>query len=490
MLIDTNSLEFIEKSLTRAEAKKVHKDLPEGGQWRTMNGHHVYIVNGKIVAGAVSGVTKAKKMTKATMAEHQAKLDAKGKKTNAKKPSKPTAKATKPAKPKSGASAKGQGSKKATAGKTAPAAKKSPVKPSKKEKAQKEVKAAMDSMLPAKKEPPKAKTDTNKRMEDLLRAKAGTANDVLSWLESLPFNAKKYVKSATGNDVGLTRELFEKYKSTYKKPVKTYEAPEGHIDVYHGTKLPNLQSILDNGFEPNGSEDDFGDAAYFKSPSFDKLDHEDEKARQEDREKRGFTITEAMKQMMRGNDTARIVRGFSMGKEPAVIHATIPKEHVLDCTKGRPKELDDLIDAFDKAKAGSARIALLFKHLLGEDMTASEAGAAYQNRKPELEKAWGGKFFPSKISPYEVYAKKNGIKAIVDKLKYYDEEGWQLGVYDPSIIKIHSHGKGIRWNDETQMPELLKALMKQGKLPYCMLHHIMGTRRLHLFIGASGGKKA
>jgi hypothetical protein len=457
-----------------------------------MNGHHVYIVNGKIVAGAVSGVTKAKKMTKATMAEHQAKLDAKGKKTSAKKPSKPTTKATKPAKPKSGASAKGQGSKKATAGKTTPAAKKSPVKPSKAPKAvkaQKEVKAAMDSMIPAKKEPPKAKTDTNKRMEDLLRTKAGIANDVLSWLESLPFNAKKYVKSTTGGDVGLTRELFEKYKSTYKKPVKTYKTPEGHIEVYHGTKLPNLQSILDNGFEPNGSEDDFGDAAYFKSPAFDKLDHEDEKARQEDREKRGFTISEAMKQQ-RGNDTARIVRGFSTGKEPAVIHATIPKEHVLDCTNGRPKELDDLIDAFDKVKGGSARIALLFKHLLGEDMTASEAGDAYQKRKPELEKAWGGRFIPSKISPYEVYAKKNGVKAIVDKLKYYDDEGWQLGVYDPSIIKIHSHGKGIRWNEETQMPELLKALMKQGKLPYCMLHHIMGTRRLHLFIGASGGKKA
>lgn len=62
----------LEKSLTRTDAKKVHKDLPPGGQWRTMSGHHVYIKDGKVLAGAVPSVKGAKKATKAQLVEHQA----------------------------------------------------------------------------------------------------------------------------------------------------------------------------------------------------------------------------------------------------------------------------------------------------------------------------------------------------------------------------------------------------------------------------------
>jgi hypothetical protein len=65
----------LQKSITRAEAKNLHKDLPPGGVWRTMHGHHIYIKDGKVLAGAVPGVTKTRKATKAELKEHQAAVD-------------------------------------------------------------------------------------------------------------------------------------------------------------------------------------------------------------------------------------------------------------------------------------------------------------------------------------------------------------------------------------------------------------------------------
>lgn len=84
----------LEKSITRTQAKAVHKDLPPNGVWRTIRGHHVYIVNGKIVAGSLHVDGKAKKATKAHIKEFQAHIDkeAKGADKNA-KAKKPTKKA-------------------------------------------------------------------------------------------------------------------------------------------------------------------------------------------------------------------------------------------------------------------------------------------------------------------------------------------------------------------------------------------------------------
>jgi hypothetical protein len=67
------------KSITRDQAKKVHGKLPDGGEWKTVKGHHVYIVKGKIVAGAWGGAKgdKPQKSTKAHIAELQAHLDKK-----------------------------------------------------------------------------------------------------------------------------------------------------------------------------------------------------------------------------------------------------------------------------------------------------------------------------------------------------------------------------------------------------------------------------
>lgn len=119
MIIDLNDYDLV-KAISRKDAKGVHKELPPGGVWRTMNGHHIYIKDGKVLAGAIPGVTKAKKASKAHLAEHQANIDkeakGKGTKTDGKKiPSKPK-KTTKGARP-------GTNDKPATTGKSKPTAK-------------------------------------------------------------------------------------------------------------------------------------------------------------------------------------------------------------------------------------------------------------------------------------------------------------------------------------------------------------------------------
>lgn len=64
--------EPLAKAIKRSEAKKLHGDLPEGGVWRTIRGHHVYIKNGKIIAGAFAGTDlKPKKTPKKQLKELQ-----------------------------------------------------------------------------------------------------------------------------------------------------------------------------------------------------------------------------------------------------------------------------------------------------------------------------------------------------------------------------------------------------------------------------------
>jgi len=87
MLLKADSLQIVnlQKSITRAQAKAVHKDLPPGGVWRTIRGNHVYIVNGQIVAGAGVGKSgKPIKLTKQQLAEHQSELDKEAKKSKKK----------------------------------------------------------------------------------------------------------------------------------------------------------------------------------------------------------------------------------------------------------------------------------------------------------------------------------------------------------------------------------------------------------------------
>lgn len=103
MILNGSKLEIINKSLstpkgkiTRKQAESIHKDLPEGGMWRTIMGHHVYILNHKVIAGSIPGMrTLAKKATKKHLDMYQAHIDkenGKGAKKNGstKKPAKAT----------------------------------------------------------------------------------------------------------------------------------------------------------------------------------------------------------------------------------------------------------------------------------------------------------------------------------------------------------------------------------------------------------------
>lgn len=79
-------IDQLNKAMTKTDAKKVHKDLPPGGVWRTMNGHHIYVKGGKVLAGAVPAVKGgAKRATKAQLAVHQDNLDKQAAATKAKK---------------------------------------------------------------------------------------------------------------------------------------------------------------------------------------------------------------------------------------------------------------------------------------------------------------------------------------------------------------------------------------------------------------------
>jgi GNAT superfamily N-acetyltransferase len=140
------------KGITRTQAKGVHKDLPPGGEWRTMGGHHIYILNGKVLAGAIPGVTGAKKATKAHVAEHQANID---KEAKAKKPAPKKPAPKKPAPKKATPKAKAEPAKKTAVKPKVEPAKKTAVKP----KVEPKLVVAKDKKAQSKADTAKAKAD-------------------------------------------------------------------------------------------------------------------------------------------------------------------------------------------------------------------------------------------------------------------------------------------------------------------------------------------
>lgn len=216
-----------------------------------------------------------------------------------------------------------------------------------------------------------------------------------------------------------------------KKGPKPKAASEEKITLFHGTALINADTIQKSGFKAQRSGNgDMGKCAYFKSPAWDHTEDEHGKSAR--------TVNYF------ANDSVE-QKGYST---PAVIHATIDKKHLLDCSKGRPQELQDMIDA------------------------------TRRNGDKRATPRWD-----RNSSPYEAYAKKHGIKAIIDKLDTaWDEEGWQIGVYDPKIIKVMDVGKGLK--GEGAKAELMKALTSGA--PYCLLHHEFDSAgNLVLHIGAT-----
>jgi hypothetical protein len=202
---------------------------------------------------------------------------------------------------------------------------------------------------------------------------------------------------------------------------------EGKLTIFHGTALVNADKIKEKGFKAQWSGNgDLGKCAYFKSPAWDKHETDD------------FGSSE--------NVVNRFAEGIKEEQDGCVIKAQIDAKHVLDCSKGRPQELQDMIDAL-KPKGARGKAT------------------------PKWDK---------KSSPYEAYAKKHGIKVIVDKLDTgWEDEGYQIGVYDPKIIQILEVGKSLKGG------ELQKALAT-GELPYCLLHHEFDKDgNLILHIGAT-----
>lgn len=213
--------EVLNKALTRADAKKVHKDLPEGGQWRTMNGHHIYVLNGKVLAGAVPAVKGAKKATKAQLAEHQANVDKEAKAAKKKAPAtKKTAKAApKATDKKKKAEAEAAKSRKAIdelAGQNAKANAK--VKKKTVEEARAESKKATDEALKnPNKKPKQGKAATKKDLDEVVKENAK--------------RPKSTAKEATKAD--LDKLAAESKKKPAAKPVTKED-----LDEMFGTSEP------------------------------------------------------------------------------------------------------------------------------------------------------------------------------------------------------------------------------------------------------------
>ncbi len=277
-------------------------------------------------------------------------------------------------------------------------------------------------------------------------------------------------------------------------------APTMDVDgliIYHGTKLRHIESILSAGFDVNGTDDDFGNAVYFKSPDFDKHDHHDFATWRDKRLAEGKSVPDHYLER-RGEDTTSIVNDFAGWSEShkkrgvtydgAVIEAVIDRTHVLDCTDGRPAELEAMIHDYGKVRDSVGRIQLAFKHVLGEplpeEMPLGQIEEAYRKRKADFDAAWGGMFIATNTSPYEVYAKKHKVGAIVDKLNHYSDEGWQIGIYDPSLIRVTQHGRRMDFEDGGA--KLIKALLQgaEHNRAYCLVHHELTDAGLVLHIGA------
>ena len=531
------------KAITKAQAKAKHPKLPEGGVWRTIKGQHVYIKDGKVLAGAGVGKTgKPIKLTKQHLAEHQAHVDKK-----AKAPAKKTAKPKKATAPK------------ATAPKKAPK------------------KTTVPKATAPKKAPPKPKTTTSEHagkyhvqmkhgqtgkthFEPVLDAKRAdfkdTKHEFFYHKNKMPSGkyehriseAQSGMLVARGQSKAIVMQIAQEritkheakigdmvqlaikdsgkspYYDTPPKPKtapkktapkttapKTQKPPTAKapakkappkktapkappkpkasdfIEVYHGTGLPRVAGILEKGFRMNGDSTDFGRASYFKSPVYDPNDDADHLAWYKDRQARGHQM-EPIEEYT-GRDTASLVNFFAdmSSKGTAVIHARIPKAHVLDCSNGRPPALEKLIDDLGKNAQGDYHfLEVMGQHLLKRTPSEDELyGDQKETYRKELKKAWGRDVDTRKVSPYELYAKANGYKVVVDKLKDFTEEGWQIGVYDPKIIEILGHGKSMQRTKKGV--ELLKALMKsiqQHALPYCLIHTEMKDGYLHLYVGA------
>lgn len=274
---------------------------------------------------------------------------------------------------------------------------------------------------------------------------------------------------------------------------------EEHVPVFHGTKLVHAEKIKQEGFKlvPNTSEGgDMGTCVYFKSPKFDLYEREGK------------------------SDTVAVVNHFAKHMHrskgaPAVIHCRIPKSKLLDLTKGRPAELEKLLNQQDHVLNDRhldtpeefKRIA--YAYLTGQEWENVPKYIGLEDMLKAIDQLKTDKLFKDRlhediryqyerarsfdISAYELYCCKHGIPAVVDKLDWFPREGWQIGVYNPSLIEIVDIGKELG-RDENGRVKLVKSWLrnilksvnkKKAKgLPYALLHVQPKGNYLHFFVGA------
>ena len=514
-LIVTKIRERLQKAIPGG-AVGLHKDLPEGGEWKTVSGHHIYIIDGKIVAGAVPGMTKDfKKMPKAKIKEYQDMHDGLAKMFNGDQEAayggKPKAKAVGPAfKPPMANKTKFH--MKLYDGGYAPVEHAVKVEiPGHPEISTfihkdengysvSEAKAGLQVSSGGHKTPQEAvdaaKTNFDKygsakihELIDQAVSKNGLTpkydvhpdgsiydheEDPFTWHgQELKDNKMKDAKAAP-----KTKPVEPKQKEDPSNEPEDWDdeyedADTGEeIKVFHGTGVGSKNAILKDGFKVSrGLASDLGPCAYFKSPVFDQNEpkHKD-------------------------RDTAKVVAQFSCG---AVVKAFIPKKHLLDCTKGRPSELDELIQKITHYADPYLKLQKGIKYMTGKKPKDAEDAKKMYDALPD-DKKWGNQqdrddgnyhSIGQRTTPYELYCKKHGFKAVVDHLAEYSFEGWQIGVYDPSIIRVHDSGTKLqRSNGKLQLAKSMKTRKKGKSLPYCLIHHEITDEGLTMHVGVYNDK--
>lgn len=529
------------KSITRAQAKAKHPKLPEGGIWRTIKGHHVYIKDGKVLAGAGVGKTgKPIKLTKQHLDTHQEHVDkeATKKKAPPKKatPKKQSTKTSATVNKKKTAVSKPV-NKKTTTAKTTPkkttttakkAAPKKPTPSSHYHIAQRNIKTSKHEYAPVEgavhapvkskheffyhkeKSPSGKKTEhrISEATSGLLIARGTNKKQAHEYAQNIidKFGDDKIAQKIAEHhkEIGVSPYAVGSHSSIKKAPKRKKSnssvVKEPPLVLYHGTKLPVLSHVMEKGFSKNGHADDFGYAAYFKSPAYDHLDKNDHEKKIREMEKKGAKVDESFRNLP-GPDTKDVIEFFAFNKEPLVIEAAMPREHVLDCTNGRPQELQDIMDGYDAKVTGNyesreTRIKYItLKHLLGlnlkpqSEQPVADIHNLFEEHRTAITEKLGREIQRVSISPYEIYAAKHDIAAIVDKLPKYEFEGWQVGVYKTELLQVTNHGKKITY-DKQGLPKLVKALLlkamqeaAKNSNAYTLMGHKIDDNHLTLHVG-------
>lgn len=511
--------------------KSTTEDLPPGGEWRTLKGgHRIYIYDGKIIAGQVPGLgNKSKKMSKPSMESHQKKLDLHRSGAAYEKASHEViTKAPKTPKPKEPAANKTPFHYTTANGfEQAKNAKKVDIHPElatfihKNKFGQyavteatsgKAISSASDmpeeAIEEAKENVKKHGIDKIKNLISQFITNTGLSPKYAAASDGSVYDHTKDKNVYSGNESELNDKPTKPSKAKKAAPTPSpaddedneydddYNSQKGQKDrdqfiyadedveddynvaVFHGTDVAGRKGILKNGFRIRGLDDDLGTCAYFKSPKFDS------------------------QELRQDRKTHDIVKEFSGG---VILRCKIPKAKLLDCSQGRPKDLEDLMTQVHPGISRTKRFTNAMSYMTGKPISGFEE-ACEEYRDLPMEKQWGHpddidnedfEELSDKTTAYEVYCKKHGYNAVVDILKSYQFEGIQIGVYDPTIIQIHDVGKRTDYEPGTGRLRLHKALLKaissnKKALPYCLVKHEFdkdGNLMMHVLTHTNGDRK-